>query len=193
MSNTTSVGRFFGRRQHQTTHKSLNLGKVLVDELGREPVPPSASISTCIIPVPPPRAYTQAALHSRVAVAALVVAIVDVVDPEPHREHRVLARPRRARGLLRDLPLEVVHLRDEVVRGERRLDERPVDRRAAPRVVVRQDERLVELHGREVDPVRADAGVPRVGGVAHRVPGRGDRAGGFEPAGGVRVSTVLKR
>ena len=34
MTNTTSAGRFFGRRQHQTTHKSLNLGKVLVDELG---------------------------------------------------------------------------------------------------------------------------------------------------------------
>ena len=145
-------------------------------------------------PLPLLHAHTQQQhAHSRAAVAATVIAVVDIVDPEPDREHRVLARPRRRRGFPPpELVLELLHLLDEVERVERRLHQLRVDRRSRCRVVVRQDERLVELDRDEVDPVRADARRARVVGVAERVAGGGLRAPVVEPAGGVRITAAFQ-
>lgn len=96
---------------------------------------------------------------SRITVSALVVAVADIVDSDPHREERIAARPWSKCGLARRLSHELVHLVDQrkhcwLVR----LDERGVDRGATVGVVVSQDERLVVYRGVDIDPVRAPDG-----------------------------------
>ena len=143
---------------------------------------------------PPPllHVHTQRR-HSRAAIASVVVAVVDIVDPEPNREHRVLTRPRRRRGLPPpDLVLELFHLLDEVERVERRLHQIRVDSRPGCCIVVGEDERLVELDRVVVDPVRTDASLARVIRIAERVTRGGNRARGAEPAGGVRVAAAFR-
>ena len=130
-------------------------------------------------------------MHSRVSVPALLVAVVNIVDSEPHREQRIAARPRGRRRPLRCPTLEVIHLLDEVARVERRRHKRRVDRRAADGVVVRQDERPVVLHRVEVDPVRTDARRARVRRVSERVARGGLSACHIEPAGSVRVAAAF--
>ena len=100
-------------------------------------------------------------VYVRIPVPALIIAIPNIINPNPHRKQRILARPRRRRGFARRLAHELVHLVDQ--REHRRLvrlDKRGVDRRAAVRVVVRQDEGLVVHRGVDVYPVGAsDRGV----------------------------------
>ncbi len=127
--------------------------------------------------------------NSRLAVPTPGVAVPDVVDADPDREQRVLARPRRALGLLARPLQEVVCLNGERTRRMARRDEALVDRRTADGVVVRQHEGRVELGCQDIDVVRAARrGLARVRGVAEGVARRGDGAGGVEPAGGVRVT-----
>lgn len=99
--------------------------------------------------------------NSRITVTRLIVRVPDIVDPNPEREQRVVARPRGRSGFRGSAGQELVHLvrqgeHGRLVRG----DERCVDGRAAVSVVPRQDEGLV-VDGRvDVDPVRAaDCGV----------------------------------
>ncbi len=92
----------------------------------------------------------------RIAVPALVVAVSDIVDPHPHREERVAARPRGEYWLARRLAHELVHLVDQRQHRRRvRLHERRVDSGAAIRVIVCQDQRLVVYRRVDIDPVRA--------------------------------------
>ena len=133
--------------------------------------------------------------NSRVAIPTLVVAVPNVVDPDPHREQRVLARPRGRRGFVRRLAEELVHLVDQ--REDRRLvrrDERRVNRRAAIRVVVSQDERLVVHRRVDVDPVRTpDGGVAGIGRVAERVAWDRDGVSDGEAGLGVGVAAAKVR
>ena len=102
----------------------------------------------------------QSTRNSRIATATLIVRVTEVVDADPEREQGVVAGPGRARGLVRDGSKELVHL---VRHGKDRwliwLNKLRVDRRSTVREVVGQRQRLVELHGCNVNPVySADSG-----------------------------------
>ena len=166
----------------------MDLLEVRVHEDVVEPVPANA-----VSPAPSsPLTKCRQNKHSRLTVAAALVAVSDVVDADPDREQRVLARPWGALGLLARALEEVVRLDDERARRVPGRDERLVDRRAADGVVVRQDERRVQVHRQVVDVVRAARrGLAGVRGVAERVARRGKSARGVEPAGGVRVTAAF--
>ena len=135
----------------QNTHKKLNLCKVRIDEL---------LVKTVLTPLSARKTQfkTNEPKHARRPVPVLAVRRPDVVDPNPHREHLVVARPRCRRGLARRLTHELLHL--VLHRRDRRQEggyEALVNGRAAVCVVVRQEEGLVVLRREDVDPVGSAA------------------------------------
>ena len=136
------------------------------------------------------RLHPQRPFNSLSPIPIQPKAIPNIIDPNPHREQRALARPRRLRRLRPRALLKLPHL---VHKAQHRVLVRRhqlrIRRRAPIRVVVREDEGGVVLRGEVGDPVLATGGGPAgVRGVADGVGGGGELAGGVEPGLGVRVA-----